>query len=89
MELGALSNEDLFERWRRQLLLKYRTERPRKEAYRVIGLFEKYLGGRRPSADLAKEYPKKAEAEIAALREAVKGMTTEQIREFLGMKKAE
>ena len=56
MELTTLSNEDLFERWRLELLLKYRTERPRKEAYRVIGLFERYLEGRRPSADLAKEY---------------------------------
>jgi integrase/recombinase XerD len=56
MELSALSNEDLFERWRQILLLKYHTDRPRKEAYRVIGLFEKCLGGRRPSADLAEQY---------------------------------
>ena len=56
MELRNLSNEDLFERWRQVLLLKYHTERPRKEAYGVIGLFKEYLGGRRPSADLAERY---------------------------------
>lgn len=56
MELKTLSNTDLFERWRRELLFKYRTERPRKEACRVIGLFEKFLGGYPPSADLAKQY---------------------------------
>ena len=39
--------------------------------------------------DVAKEYPRKAEAEIASLREAIKGRTTEQIREFLGMKPTE
>jgi len=37
-------------------LLRYRTERPRNEAYRVIGLFENYLGAYPPSADLAKQY---------------------------------
>ena len=56
VELRNLSNEDLFERWRQVLLLKYHTERPRKEAYGVIGLFKEYLGGRRPSADLAERY---------------------------------
>ena len=55
MELRALSNEDLFERWRRDLGFRYRTERPRKEALRFVGLYEKFLGGYPPSADLAKQ----------------------------------
>jgi len=56
MELRALSNEDLFERWRRDLGFRYRTERPRKEALRFVGLYEKFLGGYPPSADLAKQF---------------------------------
>lgn len=56
MELRSLSNLELFERWRLELLFRYRTDRPRKEAYRVIGLFERYLEGRPPTAHLAKQY---------------------------------
>jgi len=56
MELKTLSNADLFERWRRELGFRYRTERPRKEAIRFASLFEKFLGGYPPSADLAKQF---------------------------------
>jgi hypothetical protein len=56
MELKTLSNAELFERWRRELGFRYRTERPRKEALRFVGLFEKFLGGYPPSADLAKQF---------------------------------
>ena len=56
MELKTLSNSELFERWRRELGFRYRTERPRKEAIRFAGLFEKFLGGYPPSADLAKQF---------------------------------
>jgi integrase len=56
MELKTLGNADLFERWRRELGFRYRTERPRKEAIRFAGLFEKFLGGYPPSADLAKQF---------------------------------
>jgi integrase/recombinase XerD len=56
MELKTLSNAELFERWRRELGFRYRTERPRKEAIRFASLFEKFLGGYPPSADLAKQF---------------------------------
>ena len=56
MELKTLSNAGLFERWRRELGFRYRTERPRKEAIRFAGLFERFLGGYPPSADLAKQF---------------------------------
>jgi hypothetical protein len=56
MELRNLSNKDLFERWRQVLLLKYRTDRPRKEAIRFASLFQKFLGDYPPSADLAKQF---------------------------------
>jgi integrase len=56
MELKTLSNSELFERWRRELGFRYRTERPRKEAIRFASLFEKFLGGYPPSADLAKQF---------------------------------
>ena len=52
MELRTLSNADLFQRWRRELGFRYRTERPGKEAPRFISLFEKFLGVYPPSADL-------------------------------------
>ena len=56
MELRTLPNAELFDRWRRELGFRYRTERPRKEAVRFIGLFEKFLAGRPPCQDLAKEF---------------------------------
>jgi len=56
MKLKTLGNADLFERWRRELGFRYRTERPRKEAIRFASLFEKFLGGYPPSADLAKQF---------------------------------
>ena len=56
MELKTLSNAELFERWRRELGFRYRTERPRKEAIRFVSLFERFLGGYPPSADLSKQF---------------------------------
>ncbi|MDM8000091.1 MAG: site-specific integrase [Dehalococcoidia bacterium] len=56
MELKTLSNAELFERWRRELGFRYRTERPRKEAIRFASLFERFLGGYPPSANLAKQF---------------------------------
>ena len=56
IKLKTLGNADLFERWRRELGFRYRTERPRKEAIRFASLFEKFLGGHPPSADLAKQF---------------------------------
>ncbi len=45
MEHNTLGNAELFERWRRELGFRYRTERPRREAIRFITIFELFLGG--------------------------------------------
>jgi integrase len=56
LDLRAKPNDELFQLWKGELAFHYRSERSLHEARRVIGGFERFLDGRRPSADLAKAY---------------------------------
>ena len=56
LSLRTKTNDELFRLWRAELALRYRSDRSLKEAERVMGKFETFLGGYPPSAELAKSY---------------------------------
>lgn len=56
MNLRTKPNDELFQLWKGELAFRYRSERSLKEAERVIGRFEEFLGGYPPTIELAKSY---------------------------------
>jgi len=56
MELKSRSNGELFARYDRELLLRLRSKDALYEARRFLGHFRKFLSGRPPTVDLAKEF---------------------------------
>jgi len=56
LSLRTKTNDELFRLWRAELALRYRSDRSLKEAERVMGKLETFLGGYPPSAELAKSY---------------------------------
>jgi site-specific recombinase XerD len=56
LSLRTKSSEELFALWQSELAFRYRSQYALKEAYRILGAFQHFLGGYPPSAELAKSY---------------------------------
>jgi integrase len=56
LSLRNKTNLELFQLWRSELAFRYRSDKALKEAERLLGLFEQFLGSYPPSVELAKSF---------------------------------